>query len=136
MPTYSRLTREQRYTIEVMNCNGSSQKEIAETIDKHPTTVCRELRRVGLRSVYCHRSAQREAEQLQRGGKRVDPAKLVLGSDYAARAYFIDEDSDFRNTLDFFLIGFNDIMKGGNNGFNNLVFAIDIGAENMRSSKT
>ncbi len=81
MPTYSRLTREQRYTIEVMNCNGSSQKEIAETIGKHPTTVCRELRRVGLRSVYCHRSAQREAEQLQRGGKRVDAALLSYAAD-------------------------------------------------------
>lgn len=39
MPTYSRLTREQRFTVEAMNRNGSEQKEIAEVIGKHPSTV-------------------------------------------------------------------------------------------------
>jgi hypothetical protein len=155
----------------------------------------------------------------------LDPSKLVLGADYAARAYFLGENSKYSNTLgfsttggspfskdaalifpdatspdayqkpyrnestpllagdfvelgkfqkgtqlDFFLIanggekaqgyfstdssrnedgmrhavvmaldgspylliGFNDIMKGGDKGFDNLVFAIDIGMENMK----
>ncbi len=155
----------------------------------------------------------------------LDPSKLVLGADYAARAYFLGENSKFSNTLgisttggspfskdaalifpdatspdayqkpyrndstpllagdfvelgkfqkgtqlDFFLIanggekaqgyfstdsslnedgmrhavvmaldgspylliGFNDIMKGGDKGFDNLVFALDIGMENMK----
>jgi hypothetical protein len=54
MPTYSRLTREQRYTIEAMNRNGSDQKAIAEAIGKHPSTVSRELRRWGEASAYDH----------------------------------------------------------------------------------
>lgn len=81
MPIYIRLSREQRYTIEVMNRNGSSQNEIAETIGKHPATMCRELRRGGLSSAYCYLSAQREAEQLQQGGKRVDAALLSFAAD-------------------------------------------------------
>lgn len=170
-----------------------------------------------------------EIQPIKGGGVSFfDPAKLVLGSDYAARAYFIGENSDFRNTLgfsttgstpfskdaalifpnassyeqygkehraeeapllagdfvelgnlkqgtllDFFLIangaekpqgffstdislnedgmthavamaldgspylliGFSDIMKGGGKGFNDAVFAIDIGAKNMQLLK-
>jgi len=53
MPTYSRLTREQRYTIEAMNRNGSPQNEIANAIGKHPSTVSRELRRLGVCRDYC-----------------------------------------------------------------------------------
>lgn len=78
MPTYSRLTREQRYTIEVMNRKGSPQKEIAEAIGKHPATVCRELRRLGQGVGYCFVAAQREAEGLRQGGKRSDEALLAL----------------------------------------------------------
>lgn len=48
MPTYSRLTRPQRYTIEAMNRSCSPQKEIAETIEVSTSRVCRELRRNGI----------------------------------------------------------------------------------------
>lgn len=78
MPTYSRLTREQRYTIEAMNRNGSDQKAIADVIGKHPSTVSRELRRLGGASAYCHATAERHAEGLKGGGKRVDASLLAV----------------------------------------------------------
>lgn len=78
MPTYSRLTREQRYTIEAMNRNGSDQKEIAEAIGKHPSTVSRELRRLGGASSYRFAVADRHAVGLKGGGKRVDAGLLVV----------------------------------------------------------
>jgi IS30 family transposase len=45
MPTYDRLTKQKRYTIEAMRRNGNPQKEIARAIGVHPSTVSRELRR-------------------------------------------------------------------------------------------
>ena len=71
MPIYSRLTRKQRYTIEVMNSNGSAQKEIAQAIGKHPSTVSRELRRLE-RSDYCYVAADHQAKTLQGGGRSLD----------------------------------------------------------------
>lgn len=80
MPTYSRLTREQRYTIEAMNRNGSPQKEIADAIGKHPSTVSRELRRLGVCWNYCFVEAQRDAQSKTNGGKRCDAALLDLAA--------------------------------------------------------
>jgi IS30 family transposase len=54
MPTYSRLTRQQRYTIESTLRKGYSQKSIAEAIGVHPSSVSREHRRGGMnRASYC-----------------------------------------------------------------------------------
>jgi IS30 family transposase len=53
MPTYSRLTHEQRFTIEAMKRNGSPQNETADGIGKHPSTVSRELRWLGVCRGYC-----------------------------------------------------------------------------------
>jgi IS30 family transposase len=39
------LTVKQRYTISVMLQKGYTQKQIAEAIGKHKSTVCREIRR-------------------------------------------------------------------------------------------
>jgi IS30 family transposase len=39
MPTYNRLTREQRYSIETMNDSGYGPTAIARTIGVHPSTV-------------------------------------------------------------------------------------------------
>lgn len=80
MPTYSRLTREQRYTIEAMNRNGSPQNEIADAIGKHPSTVSRELRWLGVCRDYCSVEAQRDAESKTNGGKRCDAALLDLAA--------------------------------------------------------
>lgn len=78
MPTYSRLTREQRYTIGAMHRNGCEQKQIARAIGKHPSTVSRELRRLGDGAGYCCRAAQSHADERLGGGKRTDAALLVL----------------------------------------------------------
>ena len=79
MTTYSRLTREQRYTIESMSRNGSLQKEIATAIGVDPSTVSRELRRGGMaRGSYCFVAAQRHAESREWKGRRVAPEVLAL----------------------------------------------------------
>lgn len=78
MPNYSRLTREQRYTIEAMNRNGANQNEIATAIGKHPSTVSRELCRLGRDTAYCFAAAHRHAEERWSGGKCADRALLVL----------------------------------------------------------
>ena len=63
MNHYSRLTREQRYTLEAMKRNGASQKEIASAIGKHPSTVSREFRRAGMTSgTYCFVAAQEHVQ--------------------------------------------------------------------------
>jgi IS30 family transposase len=80
MPIYSRLTREQRYTIEAMSPNGSQQKEIAEAIGKHPSTVSRELRRLGRGRDYCFLGAQRDANRRRHGGECCDPGLLALAA--------------------------------------------------------
>jgi IS30 family transposase len=59
------LTVEQRYTISVMLQKGHTQKEIADTIGKHKSTVCREIRRnCDARSgEYRHELAQRKCDK-------------------------------------------------------------------------
>ena len=50
MTHYTQLTQEQRYQIYAMNKAGMTQKDIAEEIGVHPSTVSRELKRnTGLR---------------------------------------------------------------------------------------
>lgn len=78
MPNYSRLTREQRYTIEAMNRKGSDQKSIAMAIGTHPSTVSRELRRLGAGIEYCFVAADHHADGLKGGGKPADPALLAV----------------------------------------------------------
>ena len=74
MNHYSRLTREQRYTLEAMKRNGASQKEIAGAIGKHPSTVSREFRRAGMTSgTYCFVAAQEHADSREWKGQRIDP---------------------------------------------------------------
>jgi IS30 family transposase len=59
------LTVEQRYTISVMLQKGYTQKEIADTIGKHKSTVSREIRRnCDARSgAYRHELAQRKCDK-------------------------------------------------------------------------
>ena len=79
MPTYRRLTREQRYTIEAMKRNDREQKEIAETIGVHPSTVSRELRHLGgFPGGYCSIAAQRDAESREWKGYRVPEETMEL----------------------------------------------------------
>ena len=45
MGHYAQLTQEQRYRIEALIASGHSNKEVAEDIGVHPSTISRELRR-------------------------------------------------------------------------------------------
>lgn len=74
MPAYTRLTRQQRYTIEAMNRNRSPQKEIAAAIGVSPSAVSRELRRNGMtRQNYCYVAAQNHAQSHEWKGLRIAP---------------------------------------------------------------
>ena len=74
MPAYTRLTRQQRYAIEAMNRNHSSQKEIAAAIGVSASSISRELRRSGMTRVnYCYVAAQNHAESREWKGLRIAP---------------------------------------------------------------
>lgn len=79
----SHLTQEQRYTISAMYGRGYPQKEIAEAIQKHKSTVSREImRNCGYRSgKYEYDLAQRKYKQRQKSKAR--PIKFTE----AVRAY-------------------------------------------------
>ncbi len=42
---YKQLTLKERYHISTLLKKGWKQKEIAESIDVHPSTICREIKR-------------------------------------------------------------------------------------------
>ena len=66
---YNQLSFEQRYQIEALLQTGRSQKEIAQQIGVHPSTICREFRRNTARrgptaGCYSARNAQRKTTEL------------------------------------------------------------------------
>ena len=65
---YTQLSFEQRYQIEALLQTGRSQKEIAQQIGVHPSTICREFRRNSARrgpkaGCYSARNAQRKTAE-------------------------------------------------------------------------
>jgi len=65
---YTQLSFEQRYQIEALLQAGRSQKEIAQQIGVHPSTICREFRRNMARrgptaGCYSARNAQRKTTE-------------------------------------------------------------------------
>lgn len=79
MPTYNRLTREQRYTIDAMRRNGSEQKEIAAAIGVHPSTISRELRRGSSQgNTYSYIEGQLHANSREWKGYRVSNETMAL----------------------------------------------------------
>ena len=79
MPSYKRLTSEQRYSIEVMIRNHKPQKEIAFALGVSPSTICRELKRNGMSAAtYSCRKAQRHAEAMPWHGLRMGRDVLEL----------------------------------------------------------
>lgn len=80
MPTYHRLTESQRYTIEALHRKGTLQKKIAELIGTHPSTISRELRRLGPSCSYCHRKAEKDREEKFTRGQTSQPKLLALAA--------------------------------------------------------
>jgi IS30 family transposase len=65
---YTQLSFEQRYQIEALLQTGRSQKEIAQQIGVHPSTICREFRRNSARrgptaGCYSARNGQRKTAE-------------------------------------------------------------------------
>jgi IS30 family transposase len=80
MPSYSRLTESQRYTIETLHRKGTLQSKIAEILNVHPSTISRELRRLGPGRSYSHRQAHRDHQELKKREQTSDPRLLSLAA--------------------------------------------------------
>jgi len=76
---YTQLTHEQRYQIKALLRTGHNQKEIAQTIKVHPSTISRELRRNrgkrGYQPGQAHRMAMDRRGQPK---KRIEASTWVL----------------------------------------------------------
>jgi len=69
---YTHLTREERYQIYALKKAGHNLTEIANVLERHPSTICRELRRNRGRRGYRPKQAQRLAE-----GRRAINARTI-----------------------------------------------------------
>lgn len=80
MPNYSRLTESKRYTIETLHRKRTPQFKIAEILDVHPSTISRELRRLGPGRSYTHRQAHCDHQELKKRDQTSAPQLLSLAA--------------------------------------------------------
>jgi len=80
MPNYSRLTEAKRYTIETLHRKRTPQIKIAEILDVHPSTISRELRRLGPGRPYAHRQAHRDHQEIKIRDQTFHPQLLSLAA--------------------------------------------------------
>ena len=77
---YHHITENERYQIYALKKAGWTQKDIAEKMKRHPSTVSRELRRNSGQRGYRPRQAQRLAQERQ--GRSSGNARCILASDW------------------------------------------------------
>ena len=63
MRSYSQLTQDQRYQIEILKKAGKNQKEMADLLEVSASTICRELKRNTGKRGYRPRQAQLKADR-------------------------------------------------------------------------
>lgn len=80
MNRYQPLAREQRYQISVLMQLERPQREIAEQVGVHPSTISRELRRNGPAKSYCPERAHERATTRRR---RAPKARKITGTVWA-----------------------------------------------------
>lgn len=76
MVKYNRLSLEEREEISLMLVQGLSLRRIAHELNRHPSTICREVyiafsNRLTYRAVRAHRRAQRKARKRKFGKRRL-----------------------------------------------------------------
>jgi IS30 family transposase len=77
--TYTQLTQGQRYQIKALLKTGRNQREIAEAIEVHKSTISRELRRNRGQRGYRPKQAHRMAiERRGQARKRIDECTWEL----------------------------------------------------------
>lgn len=76
--TYRQLTSEERYTLGRLHRQGTSQADIARTLDRHPSTICRELQRNKTRYDGFYRSSR--AGEYTRGRRSRSRRNLRIDS--------------------------------------------------------
>lgn len=74
--SYHHLTRDQRSQIELLKSMGCSQKQIAQWVNRHPSTICREFKRNIGRGKYRCKQAHRFAVK-RRVEARSIPTKIT-----------------------------------------------------------
>ena len=74
--SYTHLSEKERYHIELEIKKGISQKDIAETLGRHPSTISREIKRNTGKRGYRHKQAGRQAKQ-----RHKDKAKAIKLTD-------------------------------------------------------
>lgn len=86
--TYRQLTSEERYTLGRLHRQGTSQADIARTLDRHPSTICRELQRNKTRHDGFYRSSR--AGEYTRGRRSRSRRNLRIDSAaWAAVVYLL-----------------------------------------------
>jgi len=79
--TYQQLTDEERYQIEALNREGFTQKDIAKSIGRSPSTISRELRRnSGSKRGYKGALAIKRMDKRRRGSKKSEKLDLAMCS--------------------------------------------------------
>ena len=77
---YTQVTMEERCEIACLRSQGSSLRQIAAGVDRPPSTVARELKRNGSRTLgYQPRYANQQAHARRWRGSRPAPGILELG---------------------------------------------------------
>jgi IS30 family transposase len=80
--SYNQLTEGQRYQIYALLKEGFSQKAIADNIECHPSTICRELKRNRGKKGYRHKQANKLAvERRQTAHKSLKVDSTCQGLD-------------------------------------------------------
>lgn len=81
---YKQLTRNQRYVISTLNERNCTQKEIADEVDVHPSTISRELNRNGDDNGYDPEQAHDQALQrrTEKGTTRIDTEEWSMIEDF------------------------------------------------------
>jgi len=78
---HKQLTDEERYQIEALNRKGFTQKDIAKSIGRSPSTISRELRRnSGSKRGYKGALAIKRTDKRRRGAKKSEKLDLAMCS--------------------------------------------------------
>jgi len=77
---YKQLTDEERYQIEVLKREGFNQSEIARSLNRHPSTVNRELARNSDHKGYRGKLAVNRTDRRRREAKKSEKLDSVMCS--------------------------------------------------------
>ena len=98
---YKQLAQGQRYQLAALLSKGFSQRQMAEAIGVHHTTVSREIRRNSMPDGYCPEAAQKRKTSAEKDSPQVQESQRPASADHregpftwlVAREYQLSEES-------------------------------------------